>query len=339
MGNKFYIYAYYLPDLHAIKVGHGENPARRQAEYSKYYGINSDRQSLIQWEIPTSGLSAHIESLCHNSLTDLGFSRLSIKVNDVEANEIFYLNEFEYKDACELVASEIDNFFSVLKQSLENRTYLKDLKNKNKKKDIERKKLEIEEIRIREACQKIRQGFPIYYKNFINSVNKAKAHLASIPFEQRSYIGSLFKGYLNEEEEFWKWNGVAQCAKNAVEIFHSARIAKPFYSQLTNEYPHKIIAAAEKELSKSSYSPWDGLILPYVRVDEPYSYRLPMVYFPMESAPDYKELALEEVTSCVSMCSGGRADRMIAEHRILKDLVDYAVSTPAPELKYQIPFR
>ena len=44
-----YVYTYYVPELNAIKIGHGSNPEARMDSYSYAHGFTPDHSSLRTW--------------------------------------------------------------------------------------------------------------------------------------------------------------------------------------------------------------------------------------------------------------------------------------------------
>jgi len=102
------VYAYYLPELDAIKVGFGDNPKARMANYCKAHELTANASSIQSWEIPAPSVASALESAIHKSLADAGFSRIDYASSNGRAVELFALNGRSYNEAVLYVADLLD---------------------------------------------------------------------------------------------------------------------------------------------------------------------------------------------------------------------------------------
>ena len=89
-----YVYTYYVPELNAIKIGHGSNPEARMDSYSYAHGFTPDHSSLRTWYCGANDPRT-LEGYVHNKI---GLRRLQYR----RATELFALNG-TYEQAVEKV--------------------------------------------------------------------------------------------------------------------------------------------------------------------------------------------------------------------------------------------
>lgn len=314
-----------------MKVGFGQNPARRLHAYSEKYNLTADRASLRTWEIPSSGIASNIETQCHNVLLELGFKRLNISSDDNEAKEIFAIEKHRYEAIVELVIEEIDNGLDYLKKQLNTHSNYRDIeRRKNQKQKIIQEKKDSLNKEAETLKQLLKRDYSTHYSTLQKAITTALKHRNKMPFKQRSSLTALFLGYKQGDEEFLKWGGYEKCVANTPAIFYAQRkVKQALYSQIMN-FSSEAISIVEKERGHSLNS-----VIVHTEGSRK-TFDLPTVFAGFSDYMGSSSIGMAEVILCaqISSLEGGNVGKVMAEHSSLATIINYANRYPAPELSY-----
>lgn len=319
------LYAYYVENHKAIKVGFGDSTKQRVKDYSKQYELKIDEKSIRTWEIPVSGLAQTIEAECHRVLVEAGLQRLAISVNGQEAQELFELGNTSYDEAVLLVAGTIDETIGNILSRLggNSATNKENLRKKSEEARIRKeaisasKKAEFE-AQVNECANYIKSIWNIKFQPVVDLLNKTRAINSKFEFSESSWK-VLFSGATSPVLRMYQWSLYPSIRDLTEDIFRAMRVAKAANIALNKKYEnYKVIKAAEERLKLSVWSPggWDLNF-----VNSPY-YK-----------DDWAIVEVRLIVQSATYCFGGdEAIELIKKDSNLQRVVKLASSAMPPEL-------
>lgn len=319
------LYAYYVENHKAIKVGFGDSPKQRVKDYSKQYELKIDEKSIRTWEIPVSGLAQTIEAECHRVLMEAGLQRLAILVNEQEAQELFELGNTSYDEAVLLVAGTIDETIGNILSSLggNSATNKENLRKKSEETRIRKeaisasKKAEFE-AQVNECANYIKSIWNVKFQPVIELLNKTRAINSKFEYREGS-IKRLLSGETSPVLRMYQWNLYPQLRNFFEPIFGAMRVAKAEYQLINEKFQnYEVIKAAEEKLKLSIWCP-GGKDLNFV--NNP--------YYKDDWALTEIRLIVQEATYCFGDVEALQLIKMDSK---LTQLVQLAKSTLPPEL-------
>ena len=322
-----FIYAYLLPDISAVKVGHGLDPEQRMSSYTRKYGVSPREDSLKVWEMPSSGIASNIESACHDTLLASGFLRANLFDDDNEAKEIFLLGDFSYEDVLSLIIEEIDHNLEFLRRALEGKRYGEEHKRQKKRDEIKKIKEKEREEKVKNLTNEIRKGFTEHYTRYIEFERQRAEH--DKKFECVT-VGKIREIFLSEKQkspevQFMEWSGFEKSISFLPNILKSSRPAREFYHHLFQVYEYDLIQEATDHSG--------------IDIHRPGGYELPIPY--KEGFANMKDFAIgsygydipDLATYEVYLCFGGGIEiiPLLTKNPILVQLVAWARANPPIE--------
>jgi hypothetical protein len=330
-----FIYSYYLPDINSIKVGHGDDPRQRMISYTKKYSVNPDYDSLKTWEMPSSGIASNIENSCHHVLIKSGFVRSKIFDDDNEANEIFELGDFSYADAVSLVVEEIDANINYLKKSLEGKSFGEQHRQVKKSEEIKKKKEEKREEKIQSLMIEIKEGYEVYYSQYISVQKQSNKHLSTFKYQEVGLLERLTKGQKTQTEQFLEWSGLEKHISFVPKILKSSRIAREFFHHIHENNDVNLVHEAESRIGINlwNHDPGNQVIweLPVPSKGVVKMYNPPRFESYKKTLKEYGgkiDMAVYEVYLCMG---GGTNWHLLRENKTLSSLVEWARLNPPIE--------
>ena len=319
------IYAYYVKNHHAIKVGFGDNSSQRMRDYAKAYKLDVDNTTLKTWAIPVASIAQTIESACHTALIDVGFQRVRLDNEGPEPQEIFQLESFSYAEAVMLIAGTIDQTITEIQVRLGGLESQSTQSSRRKKEENfqlrealkEKKKVDFD-VKVNQSIKLINEIWRSSYKPFIDSCNRAREVMKSFPLDQNNFR-KLFLKPKSNAERLYEWDHYKILRPLIIEIFHSCRAVKIEYFNRIEPIDHKIISEAERRLNISTWNP-DGWCIN--RVDWAYGKDIDMAFLEVTDA----------VASGTRYLGSDQPDELINLDQQLLNLVEFARKTPPPEL-------
>jgi hypothetical protein len=261
------IYAYYVKNHHAIKVGYGDSSIGRLYEYSRQYSLISDIDSLKTWNIPISGLAPTIEKTCHQTLILNGYSKIELASQDHTSQEIFYLGDSTYEDTIILVASAIDEAMFAIVKKLGNEHKFRENNERAllKKQEILAKKKLNFDSEVNECTNYIKSTYDWAFRPYAEIMQEAQLVWREFEWNQTG-LRFLFQEKKDPIYRFRKWEKYPKIRSFVEPIFRKGRVAKVEYVKCLLRYQnYKVIEAAEKNLNLSLYRPngFDLILIDY----------------------------------------------------------------------------
>ena len=171
------VYAYFIPDLNAIKVGKGQDPEQRMRGYCKVHGLTADEGSLAVWAFDSDHKAREVERAIHRFLLDNGAHKLEAGNG---AREVFHLGGKAYDEAVawisrhliegvhggELVSNRYIDEANILDRDINKlRRDIDYMEGEMAERDQHIHELSKEELRLRRAVSEGRIGFSEWASN------------------------------------------------------------------------------------------------------------------------------------------------------------------------------
>ena len=321
------VYAFYVPALHAIKVGFGTDGRSRMLNYRRQYNLSASAISLREWKLPSPTLASSIEAACHRALLQSDFRRIAHLVDEREARELFELGPHSYEQAVILVAEAIEETVNSLYEALGRLQPLSQERARQQKQDAQRRRdaVRAEKQKIKEqeesrlvalALPDIQRFWKTEVQPFVVACQSARKLYKQFEYRQ-GILSSLWAGKQSAAIRL-KASHLYPAIKPFIpQIFHTGRRAKGFYCQMEQRYGEYAERAA-KQLGCSLWQPGDNC--------------LPMV----GTYDDSRGMPFLEVRLVVQEATGFGGDdaiELMALDPELLALVGVAAAISAPELK------
>jgi hypothetical protein len=342
------LYAYYVKNHNAIKVGYGDKSKERLRDYARQYHLIVDLNTLQDWEIPVASLAQTIENECHNALLEAGFEKLFLNVEGQIAQELFHLHDQPYEEALLIVAGTIDETIQKIHLKLTQKvSSLTNESTRQKKEENKQRIQKLKEIKQQELDEEV--GLcAAYYKSVWGSIfqpgieNRKQAEKIKESYFCRG--GSLKRLFSKIDRNaspalsLYRWKEYPLMRSCIKKIFESDRIAKNCHIQTLLKYDKDkkgIVGLAIKSIDfppdSNYFCVGDNYIRSLSFCVHCMGYRkgLSFCHDPL----GYRKAAEMEVRLVVQTATGFGGDdatELINLDPELKDLIEYAkVNTPS----------
>lgn len=325
MTGKSFVYAYHLPSLAAIKVGHGQNPEQRMESYTKLYKLTPARDTLHIWEVPSTGIASNIESACHTMLLSEGFDRAKVSDEDAEAKEIFLLGTISFPDAISLLVEEIDNNLQYLREALEGKSYSEQHARQQKAESVRAEREAKRKQSVDEIAAKIERGYQTFYSPFIKLLQEQKDfEKQNFQFKRLSLIDTLIRGKrfaYKTEQMYFDWTELETYLTFTPHVLKASRPCRVFFHDVHKEYDVDLIDEAQDKVGVDLWNfPDLGGVISQLPI--PYRSAYKMHYCQTLDFAEY------EVFMCTDIGTAKTFKEVLSNSPTLTDLVRWVRANP-----------